>query len=1138
VVRLISKVAAAGAFLLAGLTWTARVAAAQGNPNLFRQPDIGRAGIVFVYGGDLWLAPPAGGIARRLTANPSNKAFPKFSPDGKWIAFTGNYDGNTDVYLIPAEGGEPKRLTYHPSPSSVLGWAPDSKAVLFRSGRTSFSGRFDKAFTVPITGGMPTELPVPEVDLAALSPDGNVLAYTRTGREFATWKRYRGGDQAYISLYDIKNNRYSEVPHGPETNYFPMWRGDKIYFASDKSLTVNLYVYDLRSKAIRQLTHFNDYDIKWPSLGPDSIVFEHGGRIEVLDLATEKVTPISIQAYSDMTAARPRLLHVENQIHSMDISPSGARAVFEARGDLFTVPAKKGDCRNISHTSDAREINPAWSPDGKYIAYLSDKSGEYEIYIRPQDGSGTETRVTNDGHVYRNGPIWSPDSKALLYTDVGMHLWMVTLADKKPALVDSSTIGELPLGSWSPDSKWIAYTKPNPNHFNSLMLYSVDKKQAYTVGDGRYSDREPVFDQNGKYLYFLSDRTFLPTLIGPEININFQNTTGIYALVLRADTPSPFAPESDEEKPKDESAPPPGPPSADTASSDPQSNVPSLETPGFSVRQDGRPKAPQTGNSLPGAKPAAKPSGPEPVKIDLDGLYQRTVGLPVPAGSYGGLSAGSGKLFYMAGGDLHRYAIADREDKVILSGIQDYALNPAGTKILYRAGRRNMGILAVNPFEDAAVGPTFGIVDAAPGQTVGAGRLSLNLEMLSDPRAEWKEMFWDAWRLERDFYYDPNMHGLDWKAIGDRYARLLPGVAHRDDLTYLLGEVIGELDTSHAYVFAGGSPGVPPVSIGLLGVDFEPSGSYYRIKKIYRGENWDADTRSPLTEPGVKVKEGDYLIAVNGIPLHTDVDPYSLFLDTVGKTVTLRVNSQPSDSGAHDVQVRPISSETELRHLDWEEANRKKVELATGGRIGYMYVPDTAFGGLTAFGREFYSQSDKEGIIVDERFNSGGFIPDFFVEKLTRRLLSMDTSRYGRDNNQPGAAIYGPRVILANEWAGSGGDAFPYYFRKAGAGPIIGKRTWGGLVGINGLRPLLDGGGVTVPGFGIWSPQDGKWIAENHGIDPDIEVNNTPDLVREGHDPQLERAIAYELEQLRKNPPPTYHHPPFPVEHLPPIPPP
>ena len=1094
----ISK-AVAGALLLAILAGMGRIAAAQGNPELFRQPDIGREGIVFVYGGDLWLAPRAGGVARRLTANPSNKAFPKFSPDGKWIAFTGDYDGNTDVYVIPAEGGEPKRLTYHPAPSRVLGWTPDSKAVLFCSGRTSFSGRFDKAFTVPITGGLPKELPIPEVDLAVFSPNGDQLAYTRTAREFATWKRYRGGDQAYISIYDLKNNRYSEVPHGAETNYFPMWHGDKIYFASDKPLTVNLYVYDLRTKAIRQLTHFNDYDIKWPSLGPDSIVFEHGGRIEVFDLATEKVTPVSIQAYSDMTAARPTLLHVENQIHGMDISPSGVRAVFEARGDLFTVPAKKGDSRDITNSSNAREINPAWSPDGKYIAYLSDKSGEYELYICPQDGSGTETRLTHDGHIYREGPVWSPDSKALLYSDVGMHLWMVTLADKTPILVDSSSIGQVSLGNWSPDSKWIVYTKPNLNHTTSLTLYSVAQKKATTLGDGRYQDREPVFDQNGKYLYFLSDRTFSPTLIGPEIDINFQNTTGIYALMLHADTSSPFAPESDEEKPKDESTPP---------------SMPSASAPA----QGAGAKA---GDTKDAAKPAAKPSGPAPIKIDLDGLYDRTVGLPVPAGSYGGLSAGNGKVFYQAGDALHRYDIADRDDKVIISGIQGYTLNPAGTKILYRFA-----------------GLSFGIIDPTPGQAVGAGKLNPDLTMLSDPRAEWKEMFWDAWRFERDYYYDPNMHGLDWKGIGDRYARLLPGIAHRDDLTYLLGELAGELDTSHSYVIGVGSPGVPPVRIGLLGVDFEPAGNYYRFKNIYRGENWDPGARSPLTEPGVKVKEGDYLIAVNGIPLHTDVAPYSLFMNTVGKTITLRVNSVPSDTGAHDVQVRPIASETELRHLAWEEANRKKVELATGGRIGYMYVPDTSTGGITAFGKEFYSQTDKEGIIVDERFNSGGFIPDFFVAKLTRQLLSMDTSRYGMDEKQPRAAIYGPKVILENEWSGSGGDAFPYYFRKAGAGPIIGKRTWGGLVGINGFRQLLDGGGLTVPGFGIWSPQDGKWIAENHGIDPDIEVSNTPDLVNEGHDPQLERAIAYELEQLKKNPPPTYHHPPFPVEHLPPITPP
>ncbi len=1126
---------------------------------LLRQPDISRTSIVFVYGGDLWLVPRAGGTARRLTANPSIKRFPKFSPDGKWIAFTGNYDGNTDIYVIPAEGGEPKRLTYHPDVDYVLGWTPDSKSVLFRSPRTAFTRRFMKAFTVPVTGGMAHELPLPECGLASFSPDGGKIAYNRLDREFATWKRYRGGDQAYISIYDLKNNAYSELPHTDTTDFYPMWHGDKIYFASDRSLTVNLFCYDLRSKSTRQLTHYTDYDVKWPSLGPDAIVYEQGGVLHTYDLETEKESPLTIHVYSDMAAARPTLRHVESNITSYGISPSGARAVFCARGDVFTVPAKKGDTRDLTNTPGVREMNPAWSPDGKSIAYLSDRTGEYELYVRPQDGTGQETRITNDGHVFRYGPVWSPDSKSLMYGDATMKLWTVNVADKTPVLVDSSSIGEIPMGSWSPDSKWIAYVKEEPNRQTAIYLYSMDQKKATRVSTGQYDDRDPVFDKSGKYLYFLSDRTFSPTLMGPEINFNFQNTTGIYALILSKDTPSPFAPESDEEKPKDDAPKPDKPttegekgrggeegdaargrhgdaanpesePSTFNWSAQPRHRSEGLGQPSTFNPQpstdsgltthDSRLTTPdiqakQADPTKPAepVKPAAK--APTPTKIDLEGLYDRIVAIPVSPGSYSSLDSGSEKVFYLAGNALHQYDLAKQADSTILTGISRYDLNPAANKILY-----------------SAPGSTYGIVDASPGQAAGAGKLNLDLQMRTDPRAEWNQEFWEAWRYERDFYYDPNMHGLNWKAIGDRYASLVPSVAHRDDLTFLLGELVGELNTSHAYVQGAENPQVPQVGVGLLGVDFEPDSGYYRFKRIYRGENWTSDSRSPLTMPGVNVKEGEYLIAVNSVPLHTDTSPYAPFEGTEGKIVTLRVNSKPTDAGARDVQVRPVSSESGLRYLDWVEGNRRKVEAATGGRVGYVHVPDTSIGGITEFGKGFYSQTDKDALIVDERYNSGGFIPDFFVERLGRKLLSIATPRYGVDFRSPGGAVYGPKVILENEWSGSGGDAFPYFFRKYGIGPIIGKRTWGGLVGISGNYTLMGGGGVTVPQFGIWSPQDGRWVAENHGIDPDMEVSNTPDKVNEGHDPQLERAIAYIQEQLKKNPTPHYQHPPFPVDRV------
>lgn len=1078
---------------------------------LMRQPDISKTDIVFVYGGDLWTVPRTGGIARRLTANPSIKRFPKFSPDGKSIAFTGNYDGNTDVYVMPAVGGPPLRLTYHPSPSLVLGWTPDSKSILFRSGRTSYSYRFDKLFTVPLTGGMPTELAPPTGGLASFSPDGKSIAYNRIDREFATWKRYRGGEQSFISIYDLTNNHYSEIPHGPETDYYPMWRGDTIYFASDRTLTVNLFAYDLHTRALRQLTHYTDFDVEWPSLGPDAIVFQHGGRINVLSLATGDVTTVPIQVYSDMAQARPELRSVNTLIEDFAVSPSGVRAVFQARGDVFTVPAKHGDTRDITNSPGVRELHPAWSPDGRWVAYLSDRTGEYELYIRPQDGGGEETRITFDGRIWREQPVWSPDSKSLLFSDASRKLWIVTIAGKQPKLVDSDVTG-YGNGSWSPDSKWIAYLQEQPNHFGAIRLYSTDQAKAFTISSGRYDDTDIAFDRNGKYLYLISNRTFTPSQIGPEINVNFQNTAGVYGLVLQSDTPSPLAPESDEEKPAPEpSKQPPGKPSP------PKTDAP--ETPAAPVDSQGTQASKSQTAAAQGSseeKPTTAPAV-KPIKIDLDGLYERVFVIPVGSGSFTNLAAGDDRVFYLSGGAVKFYSLTDRSEKSIIAGVQGYDLNPAGTKLLYKAG-------------DA-----YGIIDVAPNQAVGAGKLTVDLEMQTDPRAEWKEMFRDAWRMERDYYYDPNMHGLNWAGIYDRYAPLVNDAADRDDVTYLLGELVGELNTSHAYVLPTSPPGQLHVAVGLLGVDFEVAGGYYRIKKIYPGENWDPGRRSPLTDPGVNVKVGDYILAVNGVPLRTNVDPYSLFQDTVDKLVTLRVNSQPSDVGAHDVQVRPVASEQQLRYLDWVEGNRRKVEAATNGLVGYFQVPDTSGPGITEFGKGFYSQTDKNAVIVDERFNSGGFIPDFFAEKLGRKLLMMGTPRYGLSFQNP-AAIYGPRVILANEWSGSGGDAFPYMFRKNGDGPIIGMRTWGGLVGINGFRPLMDGGGVTVPQFGLWSPQDEKWVAENHGIDPDIEVDNRPDLVHEGHDPQLERAIAYVLDEFKKYPPPHYHHPPYPVEKLPALP--
>ena len=1106
-------------------------AAAQnkGNTRLLRFPDIYGDNVVFTFAGDLWVASRSGGQARRLTAHPGAEVFAKFSPDGKWIAFTGDYDGNTDVYVMPAEGGEPRRLTYHPQPDQVLTWTPDGQRILFRSPRTSFSARFDKLFTVGLNGGMPEELPLPAAGLTSYSPDGTKIAYNRISTEFRTWKRYRGGWQQFVSIYDLKNNQYEEVPHSDATDAFPMWHGNAIYFDSDRDEVMNLYRYDLGSKKIKQLTNYKEYDVKWPSLGggnDPAIVYENGGYLYSFDLKSEKATLIPISVESDLTLTRPSYIKAERFINSFSLSPSGSRALFGARGEIFTAPAKKGDVRNLTNTPGVRELWPTWSPDGKWIAYFSDRTGEYELYVRPQDGVGEERRITRDGAAYRYGPAWSPDSTKILFGEKTLKLFYANVSDGKPVLIAQSRNGGINDYDWSPDSKWVAYARANDNQFPQIHLYSLDKQQSYPLGNGMTPDSSPVFDLNGKYLYFFSDRNLAPTFSNFELSFNYNNTTGIYAVTLAADTPSPFAPESDEEKgaAAKEGPKPPLPPGAGGSG---ERGKPGTGGGDPTAAKPAEPATPEAAKTEP-PKEEPKKDDIKPIKIDIENISRRVVNIPIPPGSYNGLVAGKDRIFYMQNpppqpqsGDgappppariLHTYDLTKREDTALLTGISNYDINRPGDKVIYRAG------------------PAFGIIDVKPGQKVGDGKIELGgLEMKVDPRAEWKQIFNEAWRIERDFYYDPTMRGLDWAAIKTRYEHELPYVAHRSDLNYLIGEMIAELNTSHAYVSGGDFPDVTRVGVGLLGVDFEVRDGYFRFKKIYPGDNSFSDTRSPLTEPGVIVREGDYLLAVNGQPLRAGDNPFALFENTVGKQVVLKLNDKPSEAGARNVTVRPIGNDRGLRYLDWFEGNRRKVSEATGGRCGYMYVPDTSIGGINAFAKAFYSQTDKECLIVDERWNSGGFIPDFFVERLRRQLLSYYAPREGNDWKTPGAAIYGPKVMLINEYSGSGGDAFPYYFRRYGIGQLVGKRTWGGLVGISGGLPMIDNGSVTAPTFAIWTADNGKseWVVENRGVDPDVEMDARPDLVIAGRDPQLEKALEIINDELRKNPPAHPKRPPY-----------
>jgi tricorn protease len=1121
--RFLPNILSRGSILLILLAAMSTLAAAQtkaGNTRLLRYPDIHGDRVVFTYGGDLWEASRSGGLGRRLTSHPGEELFAKFSPDGKWIAFSGEYDGNLDVYVMPVDGGEPRRLTYHPAPDLVLGWTPDSKSVLFRSTRTSFSTRFDKLFTVSIEGGLEEELPLPAGGLTSFSPDGTKVAYNRVSTEFRTWKRYRGGWHQFVSIYDLKNNKYDEVPHTEAADEFPMWYGDSIYFDSDRDGAMNLYKYDLKTKTIRQLTHYNEYDVKWPSLGggdAPAIVYENGGYLYSLDLKSEKTALIPVVVESDESLIRPSFVKVEKFIDSFSLSPSGARALFEARGEVFTVPAKKGDIRNITGTSGVRETSPAWSPDGKWIAYLSDRTGEYELYIRPQDGTGEEKRITTDGHTFRNGVTWSPDSTKVLFWEKTLKLFYVDISDGKPVMIDQSPVSTIQNYDWSPDSKWVVYAKNGENGFGRIHLYSMDQKKSFAVTDGMTNDRDPVFDKGGKYIYFLSDRNFNPGPFTFELNLNITSPTGIYAVTLAADTISPFAPESDEEK---GAASDPSKPDGDPGEGPKPGEKPSDQKAGSGSQEGPKDGAQPAANGQPAAKEKSAKPAAKPVKIDLENIGARIVKVPVPPGIYRGLLAAKDRIFFTAiplsgnnpgvpAGVLHTYDVAKREDTPLLAGIGHYDIDAKGDKVIYSAG--------------PVFAQFYGIIDVKPGQKVGDGKLELSgMEMKLDPRAEWKQMFNEAWRIERDFYYDPTMRGLDWAAIKARYEQELPYVADRSDLNYLIGEMIAELSTSHAYVGGGDGPDAKKVAVGLLGTDFELADGHYRFKKIYAGDNSDNTTRSPLTEPGINVREGEYLLAVNGRSLSASDNPLSFFENTVGKQITLKVNAKPTEAGARLVTVRPIPNDTALRYLDWVEGNRRKVAEATGGRCGYMHVPDTQFSGMQAFAKAFYPQTDKDAMIVDERWNSGGFIPDFFTERLRRKLLNYVAPRDGRDQQIPGAAIYGPKVMLINEFAGSGGDAFPYYFRQEKIGPLIGKRTWGGLVGISVGLGMVDGGFVTAPSVAFWGVENGKseWIVENKGVSPDIDIDARPDLIVSGHDPQLEKAIEVIKEELAKNPPP------------------
>jgi len=1098
---------------------------------LMRFPDIYKDKIVFMYGGDLWLASAAGGDARRITSDPGRELFPKFSPDGKWIAFTGQYDGNFNVYVMPAQGGQPRQLTFYQGAAAplsdrmgihneVVTWLPDSKRILFLSRRDASNGWTKRPFSVSIDGGLPEPLPVAEGGLSSFSPDGTKIAYNPIFRNFRTWKRYTGGLAQAIAIYDLKNNTVEDLPHTEWTDSFPMWHGNTIYFSSDRGPEhhLNLYSYDLGSKQVEQLTHFTDFDVMWPSLGPDSIVFENGGYLYTFDLDAKQPRKLTISLPGDRDQSMKHWASAAKNVTDFDISPEGKRAVFGARGDVFTVPAKEGSVRNLTRTPGIREKSVAWSPDGRWIVYISDRSGEDELYIAPQDGMGKEQQITSGYKGFKYAPVWSSDSKKLAWSDKDCRLWYVDVNEKKQVAIDQGKYGEILNYSWSPDSKWLAYDKNAENSYSVVHLYSLATSKVTPVTTSMTNSFAPVFDPDGKYLYFLSDRDFNEVLGNVDFEFSNPKTTRIYVVTLRTDEASPFQPLSDEaqikkEENKDELLVPPG--QEPTKGKGKKRTEESKEA--KSNGKDDKDKEKDKEKEKKDEK-----EKPKEFRIDLDGIARRIVALPIEPAVINTYLASKGFIFYsttpiqgLSGpipGEspaIHVYDLKERKDKVLIDGVQRFALSFDGSKLLYEA-------------EGGRDGHTYGIIDAKPDgpKKIGDGALNLSgMRVQVDPSAEWKQMFNEVWRQERDYFYEAAMNGVDWEKVRDKYAQLLPSVADRYTLTYIMGEMIGELSNSHTYVGGGDYPDLHPVNVGLLGVDFEAdqSAGMYRFKKIYAGENWGQQNRSPLTEPGVAVKEGDYLIAVNGRPLRTTQNPYELFVNTVNENVTLTVNSKPSEDGSHTVQVKPISDENNLRELAWVESNRKKVDAASNGRIGYVYLPDMGGEGLNEFVKQYFPQIRKEGMIIDVRYNGGGFVDQLIFARLRRVLAGMGSNRNWESGTVPPVVFNGAMACVTNHYAASDGDIFSYYFKYYKLGPLIGERTWGGVRGIRGNIPLMDGGYITRPEAARYD-LNSKWVIENHGVQPDIVVENRPDLVVKGQDPQLEKAIDVVMKELQQNP--------------------
>ena len=1065
---------------------------AQNEARLLRFPAIHNNQIVFTYAGDLYTVGSAGGTARKLTNDIGYETFARFSPDGKTIAFTAQYDGNTEVYTMNSQGGNPKRITYTATlnrddiadrmgPNNlVMGWKHDNKNIVFRTRKKSYNSFNGSLYTVNIDGSLAEELPFPRGGFCSFSPDDQKLAFNRIFREFRTWKRYRGGMADDVWIFDFKTKKTINITNNPAQDIIPMWHGNKIYYLSDRGefKRMNLYVYDLRNKQTIKITEYRDFDIKFPSMGNNAIVYENGGFIYKMDLNTESSQKVTIRIMEDFVSGRSEYKNVGKNVSNFEISPDGNRALFGAHGDVFTVPAKYGETRNLTQSSGIHERNSKWSPDGKWISFVSDKTGEEEIHIQKQDGSGDALQLTIKGKAYKYQPYWSPDSNKLLWSDSEHKLKYIDVNTKKVVDVDNDPNRAIRSYSWSPDSKWITYTKTGDNRFTKVFIYSLAQKKSYPITNDWYNSGQSIFSDDGKYVFFISNREYNTGFSQVEFDISYNDMGNIYFVTLAKDIKSLFESKSDEVNLKKEESKPDEKDKMNDSKSEKTTNE---------------------------------------IKIDISGIQDRTGKLPLPASNYFNIASVDNKLYYIRSGNKDKKPIFnmydfDKRKESKLGLVGGYEISADKKKML------------------VSQNSSYGIIDLPKSEIKIKEKLNLtDMQIYMNKKEEWQQIYDESWRQMREFFFAPNMHGVDWEAMKNNYAPLVKHVNHRNDLTYVIGELISELNVGHAYVSGGDRPMPKRIKMGLLGAEIEKDKSgYFKITKILKGQNWDKNLKSPLSDIGVNANEGDYILAINGQSTKEMNNIYNALVNTAGKQVKLTLNSKSVVNGKREVTVVPVSDESKLYYLKWVSENIEKVNKASNNKVGYIHIPDMGMGGMNEFVKYYYPQLSKKALVIDVRGNGGGFVSPLIIERLRRVAVQINISRNGTGNFNRDGAMNGPLVLLADEFSASDGDIVTYRFKKQKLGKVVGKRTWGGVVGYGGFLPLVDGGVLIKPEHSRYDLEGKEWIMEGKGVEPDIFVDNDPYLEYTGTDQQLNKAIEVILEELKTKEKSIPDPPPYP----------